>query len=156
MDINLDELYSDILDSISLDEDIIFLQETYYVDDIKRLSDVHLNGEITKNNQSEVILTGTLRGVMTILDSISLDEVNYPFSIELEENLEEIMEKGKNSIDILDILWQNIVLEVPLRYTEVTDYSKYSGDGWRLISEEELKYENNPFQALLKNEKEEW
>ncbi len=155
MDINLDELYSDILDSISLDEDIIFLQETYYVDDIKRLSDVHLNGEITKNNQSEVILTGTLRGVMTILDSISLDEVNYPFSIELEENLEEIMEKGKNSIDILDILWQNIVLEVPLRYTEVTDYSKYSGDGWRLISEEELKYENNPFQALLKNEKEE-
>ena len=155
MDINLDELYSDILDSISLDEDIIFLQETYYVDDIKRLSDVHLNGEITKNNQSEVILTGTLRGVMTILDSISLDEVNYHFLIELEENLEEIMEKGKNSIDILDILWQNIVLEVPLRYTEVTDYSKYSGDGWRLISEEELKYENNPFQALLKNEKEE-
>ena len=155
MDINLDELYSGILDSISLDEDIIFPQETYHINDIKRLSDVHLNGEITKNNQSEVILTGTLRGVMTILDSISLDEVNYHFLIELEENLEEIMEKGKNSIDILDILWQNIVLEVPLRYTEVTDYSKYSGDGWRLISEEELKYENNPFQALLKNEKEE-
>ena len=155
MDINLDELYSDILDSISLDEDIIFPQETYHINDIKRLSDVHLNGEITKNNQSEVILTGTLKGIMTILDSISLAEVNYHFLIELEENLEEIMEKGKNSIDILDILWQNIVLEVPLRYTEVTDYSKYSGDGWRLISEEELKCENNPFQALLKNEKEE-
>ncbi len=155
MDINLNELYSGVLDTICIDRDILFAQDTYHIKDIEKLSDVHLKGEIAKNDQNEVILTGVLSGVMTILDSISLEEVNYPFSIELEENLDEIVGKGKNSIDILDILWQNIVLEVPLRYTEVTDYSKYSGDGWRLISEEELKYENNPFQALLKNEKEE-
>ena len=37
------------------------------------------------------------------------------------------------------ILWQNIVLEVPLQFTKVEDLSKFHGDGWKLISEEEIK-----------------
>ena len=155
MVINLDEIFTNIKDEIILDEDVIFNKETYHLPEIKELKSVHLNGSIELDENEEVILTGNLTGTMTILDSISLEEVDYNFSSELEENLEEIIENDKNSIDIIDILWQNIVLEVPLRYTEVTDYSSYSGDGWRLISEEELKKENNPFQALIENMKEE-
>ena len=56
----------------------------------------------------------------------------------------------KNTLDITEILWQNIMLEVPLRFTTVDDYSKYQGDGWKLTSEEELKVENNPFNDLKK------
>jgi len=156
MVINLDELFTNIKDAIVIDEDITFDKETYNLPEIKDLKSIHLNGKIEINESDEVILEGELTGIMTILDSISLDQVNYNFSIDLDENLEEIIEKDKNSIDIIEILWQNIVLEVPLRYTEVTDYSKYSGDGWRLISEEELKYKNNPFQSLIENMKEEW
>lgn len=155
MIINLEEIYTNIKDAIIIDEDIEFAKEIYNLPEIKNLKSIHLNGKVEINESDEVTLTGALTGTMTILDSISLDEVDYNFSIDLEENLEEIIEKDKNSIDIIEILWQNIVLEVPLRYTEVTDYSKYSGDGWRLISEEELKYQNNPFQALKENKKEE-
>lgn len=155
MVINLDEIFTNIKDEIILDEDVIFNEETYHLPEIKELKSVHLNGSIELDENEEVILTGNLTGTMTILDSISLEEVDYNFSSELEENLEEIIENDKNSIDIIDILWQNIVLEVPLRYTEVTDYSNYSGDGWRLISEEELKIKNNPFQVLIENKKEE-
>lgn len=155
MVINLDEIFTNIKDEIILDEDVVFNKETYHLPEIKELKSIHLNGSISLDQNEEVILTGELTGTMTVLDSISLDEVDYNFSTELEENLEEIIENDKNSIDIIDILWQNIVLEVPLRYTEVTDYSKYSGDGWRLISEEELKKESNPFQALIENMKEE-
>ena len=155
MVINLDEIFTNMKDEIILDEDVIFDKETYHLPEIKELKSVHLNGKIELDENEEVILTGNLSGTMTILDSISLEEVDYNFSEELVENLEEIIENDKNSIDIIDILWQNIVLEVPLRYTEVTDYSKYSGDGWRLISEEELKVKNNPFQALIENKKEE-
>lgn len=155
MVINLDEIFTNIKDEIILDEDVVFNKETYHLPEIKELKSIHLNGSISLDQNEEVILTGELTGTMTVLDSISLDEVDYNFSTELEENLEEIIENDKNSIDIIDILWQNIVLEVPLRYTEVTDYSSYSGDGWRLISEEELKKESNPFQALIENMKEE-
>ena len=155
MVINLDEIFTNITDAIILDYDVEFNSDKYHLPEIKGLKSVHINGQIELDENEEVILTGTLSGTMTILDSISLDEVNYNFETELDENLEEIIENDKNSIDIIDILWQNIVLEVPLRYTEVTDYSKYSGDGWRLISEEELKQENNPFQVLIENKKEE-
>lgn len=155
MVINLEEIFTNMKDQIFIDEDVIFNNNIYHLPEIKDLKSVHLKAKVELDESDEVILTGKLSGVMQILDSISLEEVDYNFETELEENLEEIIENDKNSIDILDILWQNIVLEVPLRYTEVTDYSKYSGDGWRLISEEELKIKNNPFQVLIENKKEE-
>ena len=93
---------------------------------------------------------------MILEDSISLDNVEYPFSIDIDENIEENLEKDENSIDILPILWQNIVLEVPLRFTKVNDLSKYNGDGWKLISEEEASStSNNPFLELKEKYKEE-
>ena len=46
---------------------------------------------------------------------------------------------------------ENIVLEIPIRYSEVTNYDEYKGDGWRVISEEEkIENTNNPFKDLLK------
>ncbi len=155
MVISLEEIYANIKDVILLDEEFSFDKEKYHMQDIIDLQPIHFCGKIEKDSNEEIVLRGKLSGTMTILDSISLEEVNYQFSSEIEENLEDFLEKNKNTIDILEILWQNIVLEVPLRYTEVTDYSKYSGDGWKLMSEEELKYKNNPFRALLENEKEE-
>jgi len=84
---------------------------------------------------------------MKIEDSISLEIISYPFSFEIEENIEEKQLKYEKTLDIIDILWQNIVLEVPLKQTEVTDFSDYQGDGWKLVTEEE-KNTNNPFSEL--------
>ena len=65
------------------------------------------------------------------------------------------MAKSKNTLDILAILWENIVLEVPLQFTKVEDFSKFRGDGWKLVSENELTESNNPFSELLDKMKEE-
>ena len=47
-----------------------------------------------------------------------------------------IYKKNKNSLDILPILWENIVLEIPIRVVaESVKPSNTSGDGWELISE---------------------
>ena len=51
-------------------------------------------------------------------------------------------------------MWENILLEVPLQFTKVRDLSKFHGDGWRLIREDELE-NNNPFSELLKDFEEE-
>ena len=68
-----------------------------------------------------------------------------------DDFLPENHEKNENTLDILDFLWENIVLEIPLQFTKVRDLSKFHGDGWRVISEEELQNSQNPFFDLLKD-----
>lgn len=150
MFVNLEEINSNVKDELIVEEKVkiedTFLDGT----SIKKLENLKLKAIIFRNSADETILSGTLSGNMHLEDSISLDDIVYPFSIELEE----ILENEANTIDILPILWQNIVLEVPLRYTNVSDLSNYSGDGWKLISEEEVK-SNNPFLELKEKFKEE-
>ena len=85
---------------------------------------------------------------MILEDSISLEEVDYPFSIEIEGILEENSKKLQNTLDLIEILWENIVLEVPLKFSKVEDLSQYKGEGWKVISEDDLTMKNNPFADL--------
>ena len=118
--------------------------------EIHELSTIKVKGSI-KKIEDDFYLIFTAKGKMKISDSITLEDVWYPFEIDFEEKLDDFIEKDKNSLDIIEVLWQNIVLEVPLRYSIVSDYSKYQGDGWKLVSEEEV-VNNNPFNTLLKDE----
>ena len=154
MIINLEELNSNIKENIEINEVVEFDDELIENSSIIKLDKIKFNGQIFKDLSDEFILKGVLEGIMYVEDSINLEEVDYPFSIEIDENIEENLENNQNSIDIISILWQNIVLEVPLRYTKVEDFSSYSGDGWRLISEEKVNT-NNPFLELKEKFKEE-
>ena len=53
------------------------------------------------------------------------------------ENTEENDKNESKRLDIIDILWQNIVLEVPisLRVNPEKDY-KLKGEGWELLKED--------------------
>ena len=154
MIINLEELNSNIKENIEINEVVEFDDELIENSSIIKLDKIKFNGQIFKDLSDEFILKGVLEGIMYVEDSINLEEVDYPFSIEIDENIEENLENNQNSIDIISILWQNIVLEVPLRYTKVEDFSSYSGDGWRLISEDKVNT-NNPFLELKEKFKEE-
>ena len=147
MFISLEELNSNVKEEIEFSNSITFSLENIEKTEIKKLENVRVNGRIYKNSSDEFIIEALLTGNMYLEDSISLEDIIYPFSINIEENIEENIEKNENSIDIIPILWQNIVLEVPLRCTNVDDYSNYSGDGWKLVSEKETK-SNNPFLEL--------
>lgn len=152
--IELDELFSHTKDKISIKKDIIF-DHTYLENtDISSLENVHFDGEICESSDTSIHLKGILKGTMIIEDAISLENVDYDFSCEIDENLDEFLKNNQNSIDILEVLWQNIVLEIPLKYTKVEDLSKYQGDGWKVISEDEVK-RDNPFSILAENMKKE-
>ena len=132
------------------------LSADYYQDtDILSLSDLLVKGRITEKENEEGqyadYISCTIKGKMILPDSISLEEVEYPFEIKYEDFLEENTEKSENTLDILAFLWENTVLEVPLQFTKVRDLSKFHGDGWKLIQEEELHQEKNPFHDLLKD-----
>lgn len=126
-------------------------KEYYDNSDVIKLNNVEVDGEITLDEDENEMVNCTIKGNMTIPDTISLEEINYPFTIEYNDIIPETSKKSKNILDIFEFLWENIVLEVPLQFTKVEDLSKFHGDGWKLISEESLKKENNPFSDLLKD-----
>ena len=86
---------------------------------------------------------------MVLACAITLKPVNYPFSIqisgeieELMENFDEISTNFQHSIDILPIIWENILMEIPMRV--VSEEAKNSnismeGNGWKFVTEEEDK-----------------
>lgn len=135
--------------SINIDEKVNIIDEWLVNTDIQKLDDVSFKGKIINEVDETYLLTGLLNGRMLLLDNLTLEEVWYPFSIEIEENYE----ISENILDILPILWQNILVEVPLKV--VSDSTKdvtLKGDGWRLISEDEYNLEKNesPFSELNK------
>ena len=93
----------------------------------------------------------TINGKVGIISKDKETKVNILYDDILEENCK----KNENTLDIFQFLWENIVLEIPLQFTKVKDLSKFHGDGWKLIREEELITSNNPFADLLKDFKEE-
>ena len=146
--IDLTTLVSGFTDSMSIDEEYTLDNRN---EDITDLKPVKVKGDISLNSDGEFYTNLVVNGEMLIKDSISLEEVWYPFSFTIDENIDDLEKKEENILDIYAILWQNIVLEVPLRYSKVVDYEKYQWDGWKLVSEEELKLKNNPFSALQNN-----
>lgn len=135
--------------SINIDEKVNIVDEWLVNTDIQKLDDVSFKGKIINEVDETYLLTGLLNGRMLLLDNLTLEEVWYPFSIEIEENYE----ISENILDILPILWQNILVEVPLKVvSNSTKDVTLKGDGWRLISEDEYNLEKNesPFSELNK------
>ena len=87
--------------------------------------------------------------------AITLKPVKYPFSIQIEGDLNEIVEENaekylnsKNTLDILPIIWENILMEIPMRVvSEGADDITLEGDGWKLITGDE-KVENTELSKL--------
>lgn len=118
---------------------------------IKKLDNIKVEGKIYYNYENSLAAKMNISGEMVIIDDISLDNVCYPFSIEYDDILEESLKNSENTLDLFEFLWENIVLEVPLKFTKVSNLSEFHGDGWKLISEEDHQVENNPFSELLKD-----
>ncbi len=146
----IDDLLHGTEEVQTIDESYQIPQEYYEKTEIIALEPVKITGTLKRIDQA-ILLEAEITGKMTIPDAVSLEPVKYPFSIKIEENVEEKIKNNENTLAIIDILWENIVLEIPIRYSEVKDYSDFSGDGWRLIEENSYQkpVENNPFKQLL-------
>ncbi len=147
---------------IVLDDVISFSEEYLKKSQIKKLDNVVVKGRVYYSVTNEVVLECNCNGKMVLLDALTGEEVFYPFNINISEILsEEDDEKDQNelkTLDIVDILWQNIVLEVPISYsTKSLDDINKSGEGWELVDENEKKIDPRlaPLLELLDKEREE-
>ena len=147
MNIDITSLNESLISNIDIDSNVIIPEELYKNTEIIELKDLRFKGNLERIEE-ELTLKGTLTGIMVLEDSISLDKIDYSFTSEIDEEIEENIEKTQKSLDITQVLWQNIVLEVPLKLTNVNSFDEYHGDGWKLVSEDSIKSTNNPFNEL--------
>lgn len=161
MNIDLSLLHSVTLSNIDITGTYSLPKEYYENTDVLELNNIEVTGEIYQGVDEEEpdiledYVKCKIKCNVILQDSISLEPVEYPIFIEYDDILEKNCKKDENTLDIFQFLWENIVLEIPLRFTKVKDLSKFHGDGWKLISEDELVTSNNPFSDLLNDFKEE-
>ena len=135
--------------TINIDSDIIIPNEYLENSGIRRLNNIHFKGNIKKLVDDTYSLEGVLSGTMILADDITLEDYEYNFTSEIEENIEETSINLQKTLDITDILWQNILIEVPSKLVnEKNKNIKLEGNGWRLISEDDLNNKNNPLSEL--------
>ncbi len=140
MIINLAEL--SYKDKIDINTDIIFPQEYYESVGILSLDNIHVKGYISQNEVDEIVVKLEVSGIMYLPDSITLEKIPYNLDFSIDEVLDE-MQNNQNTLDIMELLWQNIVLEVPIRYTK-SDADNLKGNNWQVINEDEEKKDIDP------------
>ena len=154
MIIDITDLNSE--DYKEIDEVYSFSKEELKNTDILKLDNVSIKGDITKNSLGELLLNIIVKGTMILPCAVSLKPVNYDFEVEIDENLTEYSEENykicknnQKTLDILPIIWENILMEIPMRVVS-DDLSGVitKGDGWELVTEEKKV---NPSLAKLKD-----
>jgi uncharacterized protein len=142
--------------TIEIDSDVTIPTDLFEKTNIRRLENIHVNG-IIKKLFEEYNFIGTITGQMILPDDLTLEDVTISLNIKFDEMFTENDLDNENNLiiinnrlDIIPFLWQNIVLEVPLKVIgEKNKNIKLEGNGWRLITEEELNTSNNsPFSNL--------
>ena len=135
--------------TINIDSDIIVPNDYLEKSGIRRLNNIHFKGSIKKLVDDTYSLEGVLTGTIILADDITLEDYEYNFTSEIEENIEETSINLQKTLDITDILWQNILIEVPSKVVSDKNKNlKLEGNGWRLISEDDLNNSNNPLSEL--------
>lgn len=129
MKIDLRKLYS--LASVDVDGTITFPEERLKNAGIIRLEDVSVHGKAIINYEDEIELDLDLSGKMYLPCAISLEEVEVPFATKIEEIIGENNINNNFYLDLSDILWENIVLEIPIKVVkEGVQLETSSGKGW--------------------------
>lgn len=129
MKIDLRKLYS--LASVDVDGVITFPEERLKSAGIIRLEDVSVHGKAIINYEDEIELNLDLSGKMYLPCAISLEEVEVPFATKIEEIIGENNINNNFYLDLSDILWENIVLEIPIKVVkEGVQLETSSGKGW--------------------------
>lgn len=145
MIIDLTRLRSGIDEEIIIDEVYSFTKEQLEITELISMDNVKINGSISLNSINNIVIGLDIEGIMVIPCAITLKPVEYPFSISIDGDLEELCDEinekeinSQNRLDILPIIWENILMEIPMRIvSDGAESITLSGDGWKLISEDD-------------------
>lgn len=138
---NIDLFKLNNLNHLDIDQDVEFPEEYFGTMDIRGIKNCHIKGDLDINYDDELDANLNIKGTFILPCAITLEDVEYDFETNINDILgkfDDFYNKNKNILDILPIIWENIVSEVPIRVVkEGIDTSNISGEGWELTSSEE-------------------
>ena len=131
-----------VKDQIDINEKISFPKEDLNKAGILDLNEVNIKGIL----DNEYNLHLNIQGKMILPCNLTLEPVDYPFDITLDENMTELIKNSKKTqktIDILPIIWENILMEIPMKIVSPKAKNmKTKGEGWELITDSKSKANN--------------
>lgn len=120
-----------------LDFDITPDLSDYQDKNILSIDHVRVQGSIIDNGTPEYELSMNITGCIFLKSAINSNPVPYDLDIKYDEFIENLVENYKNSsnsLDILPIIWENILLEIPIRATNDFDsFEVTKGKGWEIL-----------------------
>ena len=155
MNIDLTKLIYGGLYKIPISGEIMVSDDILNGTDIRKISPIKVSGYILNNNE-DYELNINVTGTMILPCARTLKDVEYPFNIDIDEiigeNDDNSLEIIQNRLEIFPIIWQYILVDVPLRvlHPDAKEES-LEGDGWRLITEDDEKEVIDPRLAKLKD-----
>ncbi len=143
MKIDLLPLYTNTDEEILVDEVYSFAKEELANTEILKLDDIKIKGKIAKDSLDKLFINIIVKGIMVLPCSLTLKPTSYEFETEIEGSLGEMLEdfdesfkNNQKTLDILPIIWENILMEIPMRIVneDIHDF-KTKGDGWELVTD---------------------
>lgn len=113
---------------------------------VKSIPEVHVTGTLQFDHRSLVFSDLDLDGVMIVLDSITMEDLEVAFDTKLQEtysfdpikeNDEDIIVVKKDTVDINPEIFQAIIYEAPMSITRLPRDQYPKGDGWQLLSDQD-------------------
>ena len=123
--------------SIEINSDITFTKDYFKDTDIRDIKNAHVEGELSINSLDELEANLSVSGTFILPNSVTLEDVSLDFNTEIEENygnIDNFFNKKQNTLDILALIWENIVSEVPMKVTDGNEPEELNGDGWQYTS----------------------
>ena len=85
-----------------------------------------------------------ITGIMVLPCALTLEEVEYPFNIHAHEvfsfekpdPLEDIREVKRDMIDLTPVIFENIMLDVPMRVVKDDASIQEEGKGWKIFDKD--------------------
>ncbi len=143
--------------NVTVDEDTVLPEDAFdgfsLIDGAK---DVHVSGTgFLDTDEDRFYADLHITGSMLVMDAISGRQIAVPFETDasetyafepVEDEDEDIRVVTDDVIDLMPAVRDAILMEVPLQVTDVDPQDYPSGDGWRVITEEE--YESSKKNAI--------
>jgi uncharacterized protein len=117
--------------------------------DILGISDVSVSGDFEIYDNTEFVFYMDIECTLTLACAITLDEVEYKMDFSTEETFSTVKNDDFNyiegiTIDLLPIIWSNIILEKPMRVISENATNDFEKDNVEIDTENS----NNAFAKL--------
>ena len=123
---SLQQLFKYTQTPLNFSEELDFSEYIKGIDDILGISKVSVSGTAQHLYDDRYVFNITIKCNLSLEDAVTLDPVDYPIELNVceafDKNVdleidEDVRLIEKNTIDLTDVVWENILLEKPIRVT---------------------------------------